>query len=195
MPEVMWLASLTSWWRNRSGLAATEFAIIAGPLMLLVIGTFEVTLRLQAADEFERYAYQIGDVFSRDDDLVAGDLDILYKAADMMMQQVEVADDMLDVDVASIGFQADGEPVLLWRRFRGSKPAPIDLKTAVGLAEPGETVIRVSATLRYTPKISMLSAGSSSMYRFSFFKPRTTRAISMDGKVLDSGVSWDFYNG
>ncbi len=191
----MRLAGIASWLRDRSGLAAVEFAIIAGPLMLLIVGTFEVTLRLQAADEFERYAYQIGDVFSRDDDLVAGDLDVLYKAADTMMQQVDVSDDMLDVDVASIGFQADGDPVLLWRRFRGSKPEPIDLKTTVGLAEPGETVLRVSATLRYTPRISLLSSGSSSMSRFSFFKPRTTRAISMDGKVLDSGVSWDFYSG
>lgn len=190
----MWLKRSKSFSRDQRGMAAVEFALIAGPLMIFLLGTFEITLRLQAADEFERYAFQIGDVFSRDEDMTSGDLDVLYQAADMMMQQVEVEDEMLDIDVASIGYQADGDPVLLWRRYRGGKPAELDLQDAEGLAEPGESVIRVSATLRYKPEISFLSTGHASMKRFSFFKPRTTRAISIDGKITDPGVSWDFYS-
>lgn len=175
-------------------MAAVEFALIVGPLLIFMLGTFEVTLRMQAADEFERYAFQIGDVFSRDDGMTSGDMDVLYEAGDMMMQQVKVEASMLDIDVASIGFQADGDPVLLWRRFRGNKPPALDLKQSEGLAEPGESVIRVSATLRYKPEISFLSTSNESMTRFSFFKPRTTRAISIDGKLVDPGVSWDFYS-
>ena len=183
-----------SFWQDQRGLAAVEFALIVGPLIIFLLGTFEVTLRLQAADEFERYAFQIGDVFSRDENMTSGDLDVLYNAADMMMQQVKVEDEMLDIDVASIGYQADGDPVLLWRRHRGGKPADLDLQAAEGLAEPGETVLRVSATLRYEPELSFLSTGNASMKRFSFFKPRTTRAISIDGNITDPGVTWDFYS-
>ncbi|MFN7166785.1 MAG: TadE/TadG family type IV pilus assembly protein [Pannonibacter sp.] len=190
----MWLKLVRAWRADRRGLAATEFAIIVGPLMIFMLAVFEITLRMQAADEFERYAFQVGDVFSRDEALTSGDLDVLYKAADTMMQQVDVRDEMLDVDVASIGFQEDGDPVLLWRRYRGNKPSDLDLKDAIGLAEPGETVLRVSATLRFTPSISYLSTPSASMTRSSFFKPRTTRAISIDGKVIDPGISWDFYS-
>jgi len=190
----MWLNRFRSWVEDKRGMAAVEFALIAGPLMIFLLATFEVTLRLQAADEFERYAFQIGDVFSRDDDMTSGDLEVLYKAGDMMMQQVRVEDSMLDIDVASIGYQADGDPVLLWRRFRGNEPPALDLKNSEGLAEPGATVLRVSATLRYKPEVSFLSAGKTSMTRFSYFKPRTTRAISIDGKVTDPGVAWDFYS-
>jgi Flp pilus assembly pilin Flp len=182
------------WKEDQSGMAAVEFALIVGPLMIFMLGTFEVVLRLQAADEFERYAFQIGDVFSRDDNMTSGDLDVLYTAGDMMMQQVDVDDSMLDIDVASIGYQADGDPVLLWRRFRGNEPPALDLKQSEDLGEPGESVIRVSATLRYKPEISFLSTSNESMTRFSYFKPRTTRAISIDGKIADPGVSWDFYS-
>ncbi len=185
---------MRAWLTDTRGLAAVEFALVVGPLMIFMLATFEVTLRMQAADEFERYAFQVGDVLSRDEGLTSGDLDVLYSAADTMMQQVEVRDEMLDLDMASIGFQADGEPVLLWRRFRGNKPADIDLEDAVGLAEAGETVLRVSATLRFTPKISFLSTPGAGMTRYSYFKPRTTRAISMDGQLTDKGVSWDFYS-
>ena len=190
----MRLRGFSSWVSDRRGVAAAEFALIVGPLILFMMATFEITLRLQAADEFERYAFQVGDVLSRDDGLTKSDLDILYKAANTMMQQVEVDDEMLDLDVASIGFQADGDPVLLWRRYRGGKPFDLDLDQAEGLAEPGETVLRVSATLRYTSPISFLPDDSSGITRFAFFKPRTTRAISMDGQVTDPGVNWDFYS-
>lgn len=190
----MRLRSSRAWLKDEQGLAAVEFAIIVGPLMLLMLAVFEVTLRMQAADEFERYAFQIGDVLTRDTEISSGDIDILYEASTVMMQQARVSTDMLDIDVSSVGFQSDGEPVLLWRRFRGTKPQEFDLNDAAGLAEPGETVMRISATLRYTPAISYLPTAGSSLVRTSFFKPRATRSISVDGKVADPGVSWDFYN-
>lgn len=190
----MRLRCFRTWLRDRQGLAAVEFAIIVGPLMVLTLATFEVTLRMQAADEFERYAFQIGDVLTRETDLTSGDIDVLYDAAGVMMQQVGVTDDMLDLDIASVGFQSDGEPVLLWRRYRGGMPPEFNLSDAEDLGEPGETVIRVSATLRYTPAISYLPAQNSGFVRRAFFKPRATRSVSIDGKVTDPGVSWDFYN-
>ena len=52
----MWLNRFRSWVEDKRGMAAVEFALIAGPLMIFLLATFEVTLRLQAADEFERYA-------------------------------------------------------------------------------------------------------------------------------------------
>lgn len=182
-----------TWLSDARGLAAVEFALIAAPLMVLIMGTFEVTLRMQTADEFERYAFQVGDVFSRGKDITSGDIDILYKAADTMMQQTRVETGMLDLDISSIGFQEDGEPVLLWRRHKGQKPPDFNLKEADRLAEPGETVLRISATLRYSPEIHFLTASGAEMSRLSYFKPRTTRAISVDGKIADPGVSWDFY--
>ncbi|MGB3627228.1 MAG: hypothetical protein WA989_15455, partial [Henriciella sp.] len=82
----------------------------------------------------------------------------------------------------------------LWQRSRGSKPEPVDLEEARLLAEPGESVIRVGATLRYTSKISVLAGGDSlSQHGALFFKPRTTRAISFQGKILDPNVTWDSY--
>ncbi len=183
-----------SWQKDQQGVAAVEFALIVGPLMVLMLATFEVTLRMQAADEFERYAFQIGDVLTRDTDLSSGDIDIFYDASAVMMQQARVTTDMLDIDISSIGFQSDGEPILLWRRYRGNEPGVFDLKDAEGLAEPGETVMRVSATLRYTPSISYLPLTDPRMVRTAFFKPRATRSISIDGKITDPGVSWDFYN-
>ena len=179
---------------DQRGLAAVEFALIAGPLMIFTMMTFEIVLRMQAVDSFDRYAYQIGDVLSRDDGLTAGDLDVIYNSADLIMQDVDVSADMLDIDVASIGFQNDGEPVLLWRRYRGNEPGDIDLEEAVGLAGAGETVLRVNAKFRYSTPIKFLSGSGTDIARTSFFKPRTTRAISMDDKILDAGVTWDFYS-
>ncbi|MEL6830371.1 MAG: hypothetical protein AAFO63_09580, partial [Pseudomonadota bacterium] len=176
-------------------LAAVEFGLIIGPLALLMLAIFDLSYRFQAADEFERYSYQFGDILSRDDGLVAADLDTIHLAADEMMQQVDAPPENLDIEISSIGFQADGEPVLLWRRYRGRTPLnDVPLDAARDLAGPGETVIRVEATLRYQTIVPFLPGSENlTISRSAFFKPRVTRAISMDGDIHDAGVVWDNY--
>jgi Flp pilus assembly pilin Flp len=188
------LTRLRNLLRDTSGLAALEFALIAGPLALMMLAIFDITFRFQAADEFERYLYQFGDLLSRDDDLSEDDLDTIYEAADQMMQQVNVEEGALDIAIASIGFQQNGDPVKLWQRWRGGLPGEVDVEAARGLAAPGESVIQVSATLRYTSAITVLSGGDDlSEQGVLYFKPRTTRAIAFEGKIHDAGISWDGY--
>jgi len=122
---------------DERGLAAVEFGLIIGPMALIMLAVFDLSFRYQAADEFERYSYQFGDILSRDDALESEDLDVIYAAANEMMQQVDASPEKLDIEIASIGFQSDGEPVLLWRRYRGKPPlTDVPLDDARGLAEP-----------------------------------------------------------
>jgi len=159
-------------------------------LVALVLGIVEVSLRVRAADTFQRYLYQAGDFVSRQDQLFTGDIDGIYAAAPDIMAPLDTAG-RLDIDVASIGFIADGSPELLWRRERGNSPAEIDLNRTEGMGEPGESVIRVGATYRYTTPLSaILGAGSMTLTREVYFRPRLTRVIALDGEIHDAGANW-----
>lgn len=172
------------------GIAALEFALVAPFLVILILGIVEVSLRVRAADNFQRYLYQAGDYFSRQDQLFTGDIDAMYAAAADIMAPLDTAG-RIDMDVASIGFIPDGSPELLWRRERGSSPPALDLTLTAGMGEPGESVIRVGATYHYTTPLSaILGAGSMTLTREVYFRPRLTRVIALDGEVHDEGANW-----
>lgn len=176
--------------RDASGLAALEFALLAPFLAVLVYGLIELTLRLRAADEYQRYLQQAGDYLSRESELFSSDVDEIYAAAGQIMRNSHDAT-ALHMDVASIGFRSDGSPELLWRRHRGDTPPLLDINEANGLGEPGESVLRVSVRSTYvTPVSQMIGAGTMSFDEAVYFRPRVTRLIAMDGLIHDEGIDW-----
>lgn len=176
--------------QDQKGLAALEFALLAPFLVVLVLGILEVSLRIRAADTFQRYLYQAGDYFSRQDQLFTADIDEMYAAAGDIMSPLEVTG-RLDVDVSSVGFIPDGSPELLWRRYRGKTPPTLDMTTFNQLGDPGESVIRVGATFSYqTPITALLGGNAMVLEREVYFRPRLTRVIALDGQVHDAGANW-----
>lgn len=176
--------------RNRRGIAAIEFAMFAPFLAVMIYGLLELTLRFRAADEFQRYVQQAGDYLSREDQLVTADIDAIFNAADDMIRSAPLSGN-LHMDVASIGFISDGSPELLWRRHRGDTPPSLDVAEAIGLGEPGESVLRVSVRFTYeTPISQLIGAGRMTLEEEVFYRPRVTRVIAINGKIFDSGANW-----
>ena len=177
-------------YRDVSGLAALEFALLSPFLAVLIFGILELSLRFRAADEFHRFVQQTGDMLSREEELFSEDLDAVHAAAAQIMKPVSISGG-LEMDVASIGFTPDGTPELLWQRARGGPAAPFEASQASGLGRPGESVLRVSARFRYTTPLSdMLSLGALEMGHAVYYRPRVTRLIAIDGEVHDGGAEW-----
>ncbi|MEM1105206.1 MAG: TadE/TadG family type IV pilus assembly protein [Pseudomonadota bacterium] len=184
------MARLTSFWRSNRGVAALEFALISPFLAVLVFGLIEMTLRLRAADEFQRYLQQAGDYLSREEELFSSDLDAIFAASSQMIRSATTTG-TLHLDVASIGFKSDGSPEVLWRRHRGQTPPAFQVSDAAGLGDPGESVLRVSTRLTYqTPVSQIIGAGQMQLDEAVFYRPRVTRLIAMDGLIHDDGVDW-----
>ncbi|MEO0465345.1 MAG: TadE/TadG family type IV pilus assembly protein [Pseudomonadota bacterium] len=176
--------------RDRRGLAALEFALFSPFLAIMIYGLLEMTFRFRAADEFQRYVQQAGDYLSREDQLVSGDIDAIYAAADHMIRSGDLTGN-LHLDVSSIGFISDGSPELLWRRHRGNTPPALDVSEAAGLGDPGESVMRVSVRFSYeTPISELMGLGQMTLDEAVFYRPRVTRVIAIDGEIFDDGANW-----
>ncbi len=173
------------------GIAAVEFAFVAPVLVVMIVGLLELSLRFRAVDAFERYTYQAGDFLSRASELESADLDAIYASRSQMMTPVPAASE-LDLDIASIGIKDDETVVQLWRRHRGQAPGSYDLAEAEDLGDPGESVIRVATTYRYTSPIGLvLGSETVTMTKSLYFRPRVTRLIAIDGIVADPGIDWE----
>ncbi len=173
--------------RDRRGMAAVEFALIAPTLIVLFMGVLEMTFRFRANEEATRYVHQAADLISREGEQTDADLLEIYGASVYMMKPLDTTAN-LDMDIASIGFDADtGVPFTRWRRVIGAS-TPLTLSEAEGLGTNSETVIHVGVRFRYTSPVSSLFGGPNlSIVREAWARPRTQRVITINGNATDAG--------
>ncbi len=171
--------------RDRRGIAATEFALIAPALIFLVMGVLEMSFRFRAAEEATRYVHQMADLISRETEMTSESLEDLYGAATNLMKPLESSDN-LDLDVSSVGFDGDdAEPALYWRRVAGT-PVEFEAEEAEGMGVKDETVIRVGVRYTYESVLTSLFGGKSmAIEREAFARPRIERVVTMDGHIKD----------
>jgi hypothetical protein len=179
-------------WKDRRGMAAVEFALIAPALIVVFMGVLELTARYRASEEATRYVNQVADLLPREPELATSDIEHIFEAAVHMMKPLDTTS-RLDLDVSGIGFEDPTNtdtPVadLYWRRLTGNE-VPLTLSDADGLGDEGASVIRVGIRYAYTSPISILFGGPDlDMVRQSFARPRLVRQIPMDGAIDSNGV-------
>ena len=175
--------------RDQRGISAVEFALISPFFLAMIVGYMEITFRYQTSDKFSRVAAQAGDYFSRSSQLTSDDIEDFFERSDDLMRPV-IATGKLSLTVSSICLKEedDGEASLLWKRAHGSQVFEIDPKSAVGLGDPGETVIRVDTSYDYVSPVSELTGGKpATLTKTVFYRPRVTRAVAVDGNLGENG--------
>ena len=175
--------------RDRRGVAAAEFALIAPALIFLVMGVLEMSFRFRATEETTRYVHQVADIVSRETDLEQADLQELFDASVFLMAPLDTTDD-LDLDIASVGFEgADAEPTILWRRVAGSEVI-FDISETQGMGIEDESIIRVGVRYNYQSVLTELFGGGSIFIEKSAYaRPRIERKVELDGQTDDGGAT------
>lgn len=181
--------------KDKRGIAAVEFALIAPSLLVLFMGTIEVTYRFQASEETTRYVHQVADLISREHSMTTADLDAIYDASVHMMRPLDTTDS-LDLDVLAVAYRKDAEdntvPEILWRRTAGTT-VQFNEDDVTGLGQLDESVIWVGVRFRYSsPVTSMFGGPVVNFERVAFARPRALRLIKMDGAEDHNGASASF---
>lgn len=178
--------------RDRRGVAAMEFILLSPIMLTLAFGLAEVYVENATEDQFLHYVHQSGDLLAREPMLTTGSITTILNAADQMI----VAYDPLksiEINVSSVGFKADGTPVLLWTRSAGGATLAPSVADAAGLGLPADTVLRIAAKMTYSSPFNFIWTSSSrTRTSVAWFRPRETRAISMDGAVSEYDQNWDY---
>lgn len=174
--------------RDRRGIAAAEFALIAPALIFLIMGVFEMTFRFRASEEATRYAHEVADMVARETELSGEDLKYLFKASVQMMKPLDTTDD-LDLDITSIGLTGvNADPSVLWRRVAGTAIST-DIQDAKGMGVDGESVIRVAVRYSYRSALTELFGGSfMALEKVAYSRPRLDKKVSLDGVPTDGGA-------
>jgi Flp pilus assembly protein TadG len=184
--------------KDRSGMAAVEFALIAPAMIIMFMGILEMSARYRASEEATRYVNQVADLISREDTLTTTMLEDILAASVHMMSPLDTVS-RLDLDVSSIGYDDPTNtntpvPELYWRRVAGDA-VPFAVSDANGLGDEGDSVIRVGIRYDYSSPISSLFGGPDiAMVRQAYARPRLVRQIPIDGDIDDGGGTVPFFD-
>lgn len=177
---------------DRRGVAATEFVLLLPIMLVMAFGLAEVYVEHATRDQFLRYVHQAGDLIAREPTLTTASITTILNAADQMIEGYD-PDRNIDIHVSSIGFTADGSPILLWTRSAGGAAKVFGVEEVAGMGQPADTVIRVEANMTYTSPFNFVwESASREISSVAYFRPRETRAISMDGSVSETDPDWDY---
>lgn len=173
--------------RDQSGVAAVEFALILPFLLILLIGMAETVGALNHDRKVSQAASSVTDLIAQAETVSKSDV------ADVMLAAVEIMkpypDTTLDVIVASVEFDDDGDPKVVWSRNKAggepwaedSKP-PIDMPAS--LSTPGTSLVVGQAFYTYVPTFSTMiqnifpRATSIDLDDTYFYKPRLTNTVT-----------------
>ncbi|WP_417675420.1 TadE/TadG family type IV pilus assembly protein [Roseibium sp.] len=175
---------------DRRGIAAVEFALLLPFLLILLIGMSETVTALNTDRKVSQVASAAADLVAQAESISTSEIaDIMLAAKQIMLPY---SDTPLDVVIASVTFNDDGDPEVDWSRNKsgtapwsaGSAP-PIEIPEAISVA--GSSLIVGQSSYTYVPLFaSMLQnifprAASMTLGDTYFLKPRLTTTVTLTG--------------
>lgn len=168
--------------RDRSGVAALEFALILPVMALMLMGMIEVFSLIQAYGKALSAAQTVSDLTSRAESQTTASMDAVVTGAQAVLYPLPGDASKLGVRVASVGISSAGQPVLLWSYSWGGSAPSIDIAKAVGLAPNGQSVIMVASRYVHESPLQYV-LGDVAMNYSAVSRPRVVRLISYNGST------------
>lgn len=166
--------------RDRRGVAAVEFALIAPVMLLIYFGLVEFCQGYMANRRADHTASIIADLVAQSDETSTQDLAKVFAIGDMIMKPFSSAP--LSIRVSSVTMDAKGVPKVDWSQVKG-KAISARGKTSVvtdlppGLIESGESIILGETVFEYTSPFSKAIKTPINFSRSYYLRPRTADRI------------------
>lgn len=150
MMRTRFLNAAAKVFRHEKGLAAIEFAMVLPVMLVMLMGTIEVSNLLTAERRAENVAATLCDLVARDDSVTEAEISDIFFAAESVMADMDSS--TLKMVITSVN-ESSGKAVVGWSR---AKNAAADSKGSTvtdlpsGILTTGGSVIRVRVTYPYS---------------------------------------------
>ena len=170
---------LAGFWRDRRGVSAIEFALIAPVMIIFYFGMAEATEAMLAQRRFAHIPASIGDVVARDTQLTDARRTDVFKVGATLMAPFPTS--TLRMCIVSIVSDANGRDVVAWSEASNSPVncpaanAVLDIPTSVLPA--GQSVIMSKASYDYKPTLKLITTSSITFRRTFYLRPRLSDRV------------------
>jgi len=173
---------LKGFWRDRRGVSAVEFALIAPVLVIFYCGMAELTQAMMAQRRLSNIASSIGDLVAQSAQLNDARKNDIFTIGNTIMAPFPTTS--LRMCLVSITSDATGKDTVAWSENSNSH-ANCPAKDAVlgstvipvGVLPASQSVIMAKASYGYTSPIKFILPSTLSFYRTFYLRPRKSETV------------------
>lgn len=165
--------------RDRKGLAALEFALIAPMMVIVLFGSIELTELLACNRRAENTSAAVADVISRDTSVTDAEMTDLWTAATALMYPNSTTP--LQMRVSSIRIISNSEARVLWSDgHNGFSPRGVNSTVTLpaGMMVAGTSVIMAETSYHYTPPIGVFLKVAIDLGHTEYRRPRVADPVT-----------------
>lgn len=180
MKDVLYILAvklqILRWAKEEEATALIETVILMPVLITLLMGTYDLGQGVTVNQKTIAAAQIIGDLVARDRAVDMNMLREIVTAGEMALEPYSTAP--FGYDIVSVQFDADGEPVVLWRVTENALENDAAVESTRGLGPPGDGVMVVTAVYKYNPYFSNFIVDEINMEEVAFLRGRKSPTIS-----------------
>ena len=170
-------AIITGFGRDRSGLAALEFALILPIMVVLYLGGFEVSEAFMINRKVTHMSSVLGDLVAQVDQISDAEMSNVLDAASAVMNPFPV--DSLTIIVSGVTVDGDGVATVVWSDARNiaAYEAGASIVLPDGVTQPNTFIVVAEVHYLYTPTFGHTLTGSFDLHDEFYLRPRLQNVI------------------
>ncbi|MCB1721004.1 MAG: pilus assembly protein [Alphaproteobacteria bacterium] len=158
------------WFESEDGVAAVEAALVFPILLTLLLGLVDLGNGILANQKAIRASQVAADLIARSSVVDTSMIDDALDASELAFQPFDTT--TYGVDVVSVSFDDNANPVIEWRETRNMTPLA-DVETRVeDLAQAGEGVLLVAVEYQFEPMFAGFLIDEIPMQEIAFARGR-----------------------
>lgn len=173
---------LRSFWRRQDGIAAVEAAYVMPIMLLLYLGSVELSFGIIADRKLTVATQTTADLVTQFQVIDDATIDSLYTAASIIMNPYESAP--FGVDVTGITIAANLAATVTWTEHRGSGSPKHTLNQTItlpaGLLVPNSFIVLVQARYGYTAGTKYFMQSEVMLEDEFYMRPRIANTITFN---------------
>jgi Flp pilus assembly protein TadG len=163
------------WIENEEATAIIEAAMLFPPMLTMLMGVFDLGNGIMLGQKTITSSQTAADLTARDRTVNAGEMEQIISAAQLAYEPFGL--NGFGIDIASVRFDANQRPVVLWRVTRDMPPNQNAVESVNGLAPEGEGMVISTVRYSYRPLFASLFMDDFNFQEVAFARGRRSPTI------------------
>ncbi|MES2729102.1 MAG: TadE/TadG family type IV pilus assembly protein [Pseudomonadota bacterium] len=164
---------------GKDGTALIEAALLIPVMLTLLMGIYDIGNGIMLNQRTITASQVAADLISRDFTVTSGQVNEVIAAARLSFQPY--ASGTMGIDIASVEFDDQERPVVLWRETRNMAPNQAAVSSVQGLGEEGDGLIIVTIRYTYVPHFGQMFMNAFNMQEVAFTRGRRSPTVEYAG--------------
>jgi Flp pilus assembly protein TadG len=156
--------------------AAIETVVLMPLVIGLLIGCYDIGMGILINQKTVGASQIIGDLITRDRSVTMTSLEDIIRAGELAYEPYSTTS--FGYDIASIRFDADGDPVVIWRVTNNMAQNDDAVASTEGLGDANDGMVVVTTAYTYNPYFTHFVAGDIVMQEVAFLRGRRSATVT-----------------